>query len=167
MMTMPEEQNSLFLSEEEKTQGAAETHEGRKDDAGKPEWSLMPMGSIEQVLGVLMHGKKKYSADNWKKVPDAKDRYFNAAMRHLMAWHKGEKQDQESGLAHLAHAACCLLFLMWVDSIAKKITPKRIIPMCNSCGVDMESSEIFKEDERFICTAWICPKCFATVKVAR
>jgi hypothetical protein len=39
-------------------------------------------------------------------------RPFSAAMRHLWAWWKGEQADPETGLPHLAHAACCLMFLM-------------------------------------------------------
>ena len=38
-----------------------------------------------------------------------------ACHRHLQAWWSGERLDKESGLPHLAHAVCCLLFLMWGD----------------------------------------------------
>jgi len=33
-------------------------------------------------------------------------------LRHLTAWWAGEDLDPESGLHHLAHAACCLMFLL-------------------------------------------------------
>ena len=32
--------------------------------------------------------------------------------RHIFAWWGGEDKDPETGFSHLAHAACCLLFLM-------------------------------------------------------
>lgn len=54
-------------------------------------------------------------ADNWKTVPDARRRYYDAAIRHLTAWWDGERNDPESNLPHLAHAACCIIFLLWLD----------------------------------------------------
>jgi len=38
-------------------------------------------------------------------------RVFGAAMRHLWAWWAGEDKDPETGLSHLAHALCCVMFL--------------------------------------------------------
>lgn len=88
---------------------------GTKLDQTKPRWSLLPSGTIAQVIAVLEFGAKKYAVNGWIEVPDAKTRYYDAAMRHLDAWHRGEVNDDESGLPHLAHAACCLLFLLWFD----------------------------------------------------
>lgn len=89
---------------------------GRKDDAAKPMWDLLPYGEVEKIVEVLTFGAKKYAPDNWKKVPDAQRRYFAAMMRHLTAHQRGEDNDPESGLSHLAHAGCCLLFLMHFDA---------------------------------------------------
>lgn len=86
--------------------------EGRKDDAGKPEWHLVPWGAMEEVTKVLTYGARKYAPDNWKLVPDARPRYTSAALRHFVAWIRGERLDPETGLHHLAHAVCCLLFLI-------------------------------------------------------
>ena len=86
--------------------------EGIKYDGGKLDWSLLPIEPIEDVIEVLMFGATKYAPDNWKHVDDAKRRYYNAAIRHLTALKKGEMIDEESGLHHAAHAACCLLFLI-------------------------------------------------------
>lgn len=88
---------------------------GTKLDSDKLRWSLLPSGTIAQVIAVLEYGAKKYAVRNWIDVPDAKTRYYDAAMRHLDAWRGGELNDSESGLPHLAHAACCLLFLLWFD----------------------------------------------------
>ncbi len=90
--------------------------EGVKYDADKDDWSLLPLGPTRQVIKVLMYGLIKYARDNWQKVPDPERRYYNAAMRHLTSWHEGESLDPESGLPHLAHAACCLLFLRWFET---------------------------------------------------
>ena len=40
-------------------------------------------------------------------------RYFSAAQRHLLAWNDGEDNDPESGLPHLAHASCNLMFMLY------------------------------------------------------
>lgn len=88
---------------------------GNKHDQQKPKWNLLPWEAIEQIVLVLNHGAEKYSPDGWKHVPDARNRYFAALQRHLIAWWGGEKADRESRLHHLAHAGCCLLFLLWFD----------------------------------------------------
>lgn len=89
--------------------------DGVKFDGEKLRWSLLPLTSVQEVVQVLEYGARKYAPDNWMKVPDAQDRYWDAAMRHMMAWKMGEKKDSESGKSHLAHAVCCLLYIMWFD----------------------------------------------------
>lgn len=79
----------------------------------KLRWDLLPYRETGQVVDILTYGAEKYADDNWKFVPDKEKRYFAAGMRHLVAWKEGEKNDKESGKPHLAHAICCLLFLLW------------------------------------------------------
>ena len=88
---------------------------GPKHDKGKPRFSLLPHNTVEQIVLVLEFGAIKYHVDSWKKVPNARIRYYDAVMRHLSAWFQGQKIDPETGLNHLAHAACGLLFLLWFD----------------------------------------------------
>ena len=92
-----------------------ETAQGVKHDTGKPRWSLLPLGSIAQIVQVLDFGAAKYKPDNWQHVPDARRRYYDAMQRHIEAWWTGERCDRETGLHHLAHAGCCILFLLWLD----------------------------------------------------
>ena len=84
---------------------------GRKDDQEKNRLDLIEPEFIEGVGKVLTFGADKYEPNNWQKVEDAEDRYYAAALRHLIAWRKGEKTDTESGLSHLYHAACNIMFL--------------------------------------------------------
>ncbi len=93
--------------------------EGVKYDAGKPRWGLLPFREVKEVVEILTFGAQKYSEDNWKKVTP-KERYVDAAFRHFTSWVQGEKKDMESGKSHLAHAVCCLLFLMWFDNEEEK-----------------------------------------------
>ncbi len=95
----------------------------KKFDSGKPRPELIPPQAIHQVAKVLAYGAAKYStrdedgnvvedgADNWHKgCAPAIPRYICAALRHINAYQRGEPTDDETGLAHLAHAVCCLLF---------------------------------------------------------
>lgn len=93
-----------------------ESQEGVKYDSDKLEYSLLPKGVLTPILKVLSFGKKKYAADNWMKVDNPKERYYNAMQRHITQWWEGEKYDSETGENHLAHAACCLMFLLWFEN---------------------------------------------------
>ena len=88
---------------------------GRKNDRGKRRWSLVPWEAMSVVVDVLERGAAEYGEENWRKVEHARERYWNAAMRHLVAWRSESATDEESGLSHLAHAACCVLFLLAVE----------------------------------------------------
>lgn len=85
---------------------------GMKFDLGKPLPRLLPVGPLMAIVDVLTYGATKYAPDNWKHVDDARDRYADALLRHVLAWLGGESHDAESGLRHLAHAGCCILFLL-------------------------------------------------------
>jgi hypothetical protein len=87
------------------------TSEGLKFDSDKPRWDLLPLKPIEDIVKVLSFGAKKYGPDNWRVVANAKERYFAALMRHIVAYRNGEGTDPESGLSHIAHALCNLTFL--------------------------------------------------------
>jgi hypothetical protein len=89
---------------------------GAKHDAGKRRWDLLPWDAVAAAVDVLGFGAQKYGAHSWRAVPGARERYFAACIRHLHAWWKGEMLDPESGLPHLAHALCCVLFLLSKDT---------------------------------------------------
>ena len=85
--------------------------EGVKYDSNKPRYGLLPPTALLEVVKVLTFGAQKYGPENWRKVPNAKERYFDALQRHVWAWKAGEKNDPESSLHHMAHAICCCLFI--------------------------------------------------------
>lgn len=89
--------------------------DGVKHDAGKEPWDLLPWREVTDIVKVLQYGAIKYAPNNWKEVQNPFSRYLAAAMRHVTARLRGEVNDPESGLPHLAHAGCCLLFMAWVD----------------------------------------------------
>jgi hypothetical protein len=90
--------------------------EGKKYDNGKAQYGLLPPLALEDLVKVLTFGAQKYSPDNWRYVEDAERRYFDAAQRHLWAWKRGELEDEESGESHLAHALCCIMFLLEIEN---------------------------------------------------
>lgn len=83
---------------------------GEKKDDGKPRWELLPYDAVEGVVHVLTMGAKKYAARNWE-LGISYGRVFGAVQRHLTAFWRGENHDAESGLSHLDHAMCELMFL--------------------------------------------------------
>lgn len=92
-----------------------------KYDKSKPRTDLLPPRALLAVSRVLALGASKYGADNWSKCQEPA-RYLGAALRHVFAHMAGEKVDAESGESHLAHAACCILFLL---ELGEKEPPHR------------------------------------------
>lgn len=110
-----------------KGKGNMATTEGVKHDEDKPKFSLMKPDALMEMVAVLTYGAKKYSPDNWKHLENARQRYFDAANRHLWQWYGGEERDPESGLHHLAHAMSSLMFLIQMDMDEKEdvVTPAK------------------------------------------
>lgn len=85
--------------------------EFQKHDQGKPRYSLIPPLAEEEMVKVLTFGANKYAPNNWQNVDDM-SRYVDAALRHIASYRKGERNDAETNLHHLAHAMCCLAFIV-------------------------------------------------------
>ncbi len=81
-------------------------HHAAKHDQGKPITGCILDFShaLQAVAAVSTFGANKYARGSWRTVPNARERYLDAAMRHLLAHHAGETLDTESGLPHLHHA---------------------------------------------------------------
>lgn len=87
-----------------------------KHDQDKLPLNLLPFESLIETSKVLQHGANKYAPSNWRKGI-AYSRLIAAALRHIFAFATGEKLDSESNLHHLAHASCCILFLLSYETI--------------------------------------------------
>ena len=85
---------------------------GRKFDANKPQYSLLPSAALLETVKVLTFGATKYAPDNWRYVDNASVRYFDAANRHMWQWWNGEELDSETNLHHLASAISNLMFIL-------------------------------------------------------
>ena len=82
-----------------------------KFDDNKPPVGLIPRSATLEEAYVLAFGAQKYGTHNWRQGMKWQ-RLINASMRHILAFNEGEDFDPESGLCHLAHARCCLSFLI-------------------------------------------------------
>ncbi|NVM20579.1 MAG: hypothetical protein HWN68_02225 [Desulfobacterales bacterium] len=91
---------------------------GVKYDQGKPMVDLLVPEFVEDIAKVLTMGAEKYGIETWKKGLEA-PRILAALYRHVLAYHKGENIDPESGLSHLCHISCNAMFLYWYDEVAK------------------------------------------------
>lgn len=85
--------------------------EVRKYDFGKVRHDLLPVLALREMSLVLGYGAEKYGDHNWRGGMRW-SRMYSACLRHLFSWHGGESRDIESGLLHLGHAGCCILFLL-------------------------------------------------------
>ena len=83
---------------------------GVKYDGDKPTMELLAPEFLVGTATVLAYGKRKYAARNWE-AGMRWGRPLGGLLRHITAWMTGEDIDPESGLHHLDHAACCLMFL--------------------------------------------------------
>lgn len=86
---------------------------GTKYDGGKVMFQLLYWSFIEEMAKVMTYGAGKYGERNWQDGIKV-SRLWGATFRHLVAILKGEYMDKESGITHLAHAACNLMFIFWV-----------------------------------------------------
>lgn len=83
---------------------------GQKYDQDKPRMDLLDPNFLEGVAKVLTFGAQKYAANNWRNGI-AVSRLIAASYRHLGAINRGEDIDPESGLGHVYHLGCCVMFL--------------------------------------------------------
>jgi hypothetical protein len=92
---------------------------GIKHDQGKPDWYLLPLAAVREIVKVLTvaHVVKGYPEYNWQQVEPR--RYWSALFRHLDIYQEGEQYDKETGLSHLAHAGANILFLIWFEIVKK------------------------------------------------
>jgi len=92
-----------------------------KIEEGKPKLSLIYKSFMDETAKVRMYGLTKYpDQENWRTTLTSE--HYDALLRHVFAAKayflnetSGEKLDKSSGLSHLAHAACNIMFLIEED----------------------------------------------------
>lgn len=89
-----------------------------KLDDGKVDWTFLPFDALEEVVKVLEWAASgKYARESWRYLRDdprkgtVDGRALRSALRHIVAdTNFNQPIDPETGLSHLAHAACQVLF---------------------------------------------------------
>ena len=84
--------------------------EGLRFDKGKLRMDLIPPEAMRGLAEVLTVGAEKYAARNWELGMDW-SRCIASLKRHLLKWEEGEVYDDETGLRHLDHVLCNIVFL--------------------------------------------------------
>lgn len=69
------------------------------------------LGLLKHLDTCESHQILREGAHNWRQGFNW-SRLYGAALRHLTAHLDGEDKDPESGLSHLAHLGCCVMFLL-------------------------------------------------------
>lgn len=78
----------------------------------KPSLHQIPPVALVLLGQAMKDGEAKYGLMNWRGTQVAASVYYDAIMRHMLAWWDGEAEAQDSGVAHLAHVmACCAILL--------------------------------------------------------
>lgn len=89
-----------------------ETRAVHKDD-DKPQLSLIDPLFIREVGRALTIPtvSGKYAPHNWRNGIEV-SRLLNSTLRHVNDFNDGVDNDVETGVSHLAHAACNLMFAL-------------------------------------------------------
>lgn len=83
-----------------------------KNREGKAPLSMIPTLPLILVADVLKLGAAKYQRDLWRTQPMQHTHEIDSVLRHILAFNEGEDLDPETGLNHIAHAICRLMFLL-------------------------------------------------------
>lgn len=95
-----------------------------KDSVGVKKVPLHVVSSpvMMEVGLAMLEGDRKYGGHNYRVAGVRASVYYDALMRHMMAFWEGEDTDSESGLSHITKALSTLFVLrdamlndMWTD----------------------------------------------------
>jgi len=84
-----------------------------KDAVGvkKAPLSTVPSGVLMELGVAMLEGARKYGRHNWRVSGVRGSVYYDAVMRHMMAWWEGEDIDRDSGISHVTKAIATLVVL--------------------------------------------------------
>ena len=78
----------------------------------KPPLDATPPVGIFTMAMAMEDGADKYGPMNYRENKICAKTYYNAAMRHWMAWWDGEDLADDSGVHHLGHAMACACIIL-------------------------------------------------------
>ncbi len=77
----------------------------------KAPMSTVPANVLAELGVAMLEGASKYGRHNYRVTPVKASIYYDAAMRHLMAWWEGENIDRDSNMSHITKAIASLTVL--------------------------------------------------------
>ncbi len=98
---------------------------GAKLDAGKVRAWLCVKGfsrALLAVADVTTKGAAKYTPEGWRNVPNGRERYMDAMVRHMFALGRGEQIDADTQCLHLAQVAWNALAALELELISGEQT---------------------------------------------
>lgn len=78
---------------------------------GKAPMSTVSAPVLAEIGVAMLEGACKYGRHNYRAVGVRASIYYDATMRHLMAWWEGQDIDPGSGLSHITKAITSLVVL--------------------------------------------------------
>lgn len=111
------------MSQEQDPNGFAQHTPGAKLDSGK-QLPFVVLGkfipALLEVVKVGTFGALKYTKHGWLEVPNGKERYYEALLRHILEDMREEGSvDTQTNLQHLAHAAWNILAILTLRLLGK------------------------------------------------
>ena len=71
--------------------------------------STVPGNVMIEVGVAMLEGAAKYGRHNYRAVGVRASVYYDATLRHLIAWWEGEDTDPDSGMSHVTKAIASLV----------------------------------------------------------
>ena len=78
---------------------------------GKAPMSTVSAAVLMEVGVAMLEGASKYGRHNYRAAGVRASVYYDALMRHAMAWWEGEDLDPDSGMSHITKAIATLVVL--------------------------------------------------------
>lgn len=113
-----------------------------KDALGikKVPFSAVPANVVAEIAVGMAEGALKYGRHNYRVIGVRSSVYYDAALRHLMAWWEGEDIDPESGVPHVVKAITSLVVLRdaMLNNRLEDDRPPTAAPFMQECNNRIE-----------------------------
>lgn len=83
----------------------------------KASFVATPPSAILALAQAMQEGHEKYGLMDYRGSGVDASTYYDAAMRHLLAWIDGEDVDPHSGVHPLGHVMACCAILIDTDTL--------------------------------------------------
>lgn len=104
------------------------TEQAARHNKGKNRLGLISFPALWEIGMVYTKGCEKYDVRNWEKgLPYSQG--LDCALRHIAKWAVGHRNDTETGLHHLAHAAWNIIALLHMELCTRRYSQFADLPL--------------------------------------